>query len=165
MLRYVADHERVRADPHTSDVAVHDDIVPRVVVRSVDEYCPAPGGEGTGREIAPPGCERTHVLAHIALDVAWHGDRLRGEPAEVELVQKDVIRRGHLLLPECAIRSQAGRAAISLRQRSFRRSQGVDGLHICVVVGGKLCLCEKARQLRMGQRGYSPRLKAGLAHE
>src|SRR5262249_29718072 len=115
MLRHVADDKRVPSDPHTIEAAVHDDIVPAVVVRIIDERRPAPGGEGTGREISPPGCERTHVLAHIGLDVAWHCDCLRCEAAEVELVQKDVIRRGHLRLPEGTIRRQSGGAAVGLR--------------------------------------------------
>src|SRR5438067_1879650 len=41
MLRNVADHERVGADPDAAEIVVHDDVVPAVVVRIVDERGPA----------------------------------------------------------------------------------------------------------------------------
>jgi hypothetical protein len=90
------------------------------------------------------------VLAQVALDIARHRNGVRREAAEEEFVQKDRVRRRHLLLPERTVGSEAAGAAIGLLERSFCRAERVDRVHICVVVGGELCLCEKAWQLRMG---------------
>src|SRR5262245_34413715 len=165
MLRHVAYQQRIGADPDATEIAVHDDVVPTVVVRIVDKRCPASCSEGTGREVRPPARERTHVLGHVPLDVARDCNRLRCETAEVELVQEDRVRRRHLLLPKRTVRGQTRRAAIGLCQAGVRDSERVDGLHVYVVVRGKLRLSEETRQLGMGQRGRGPRLEAGLARQ
>src|SRR6266446_6146510 len=62
VLTHVAHYERVGAEPDAVVVAIHDRVVPAVVVRIVHEDGPALRGEGGASEIGLPTLDRSHVL-------------------------------------------------------------------------------------------------------